>query len=523
MKTVGRHRERVAAGLSAIVVVAGLIAGCAATSDTTATPSVEATLGSTPVGSPLPGGSGPSTSSSPGRPIGTLDWQPEGDFETATLEVPLDDARPSGPTVKLALIRRPAGDPAKRIGSLLVNPGGPGGSGVDMVRFDGTGLPAEVLDAFDVVGFDPRGIGQSEPLDCPSSATVTRLEGLDPSPDTKASVAENLGVWASIGDACEAAAGSLLPYVSTDTVARDMDRIRAALGEDRISYLGYSYGTYLGARYATLFPDRLRAAVLDGPVDPTLDRLAFNERQARGFEAALDAFLADCARDAGCPFHGGADPAAAFDALIARIDKAPIPTSGRVPLGPGEAMSGVFATLYWRDRRPLAEALAAAEAGDGTDLLQFADQYWAPNSPWSLSAYAAVGCLDRPGPADVGPWEALYRKLRSETPRVGAWVGFELTCVDWPVRAALPAPVVPNGEPPIVVIGTTGDPATPYSGAQPLAAALGSGVVVTHVGVGHTAAPYSDCMGAIVADYLVDLTVPAEGTTCTDPPVDLGP
>ena len=186
-------------------------------------------------------------------------------------------------------------------------------------------------------------------------------------------------------------------------------------------------------------------------------------------------------------------------------------------------MSGVFATLYWRDRRPLAEALAAAEAGDGTDLLQFADQYWAPDSPWSLSAYAAVGCLDRPGPADVGPWDALYRKLRSETPRVGAWVGFELTCVDWPVRAALPAPVVPNGEPPIVVIGTTGDPATPYSGAQPLAAALGSGVVVTNVGVGHTAAPYSDCMGAIVADYLVDVTVPAEGTTCTDPPVDLGP
>lgn len=503
------------------IALAGLlVVGCGG--PTAASPAAA----SVPAAAPSPSRSAaavePSAAGSPtaSRPRGTLSWSADG---SATLAVPLDHADPTGPSVNLALFRQRARDDSKRIGVLLVNPGGPGGSGVDMVRNDGTGLPDAVLDAFDIIGFDPRGIGGSEPLDCPTPATITKLEGLDPSPDTKADVDENLATWTAIGGACERAESRLLPFVSTDTAARDMDRIREALGEERISYVGESYGTYLGARYATLFPDRVRAAILDGAVDPTLDRLAFNEGQARGFEAALDQFLADCARDVDCPFHGGDDPARAFDALMARIAKAPIPTHGRVPLGPGEAMSGVFSTLYWRDRSPLASALAAAEAGDGTDLLQFADWYWTPDTPWSVSAYAAVGCLDRPGPSDVGPWEALYQKLRSETPRVGAWVSFELTCVNWPVRAPLPPPVTPNGQPPIVVIGTTGDPATPYPWTAALAKALGSGVVVTHEGVGHLAAPYGACLSEVVDAYLIDLVVPAEGTTCSDPPVDLSP
>lgn len=515
--------RRLTARLVPIALVALLVGGCGGPTAASPAASDVPTAAPSATGSaPIARSSSPAGSQVATRPAGTLTWHDDGGFETATLAVPLDYEDPTGPTVDLALIRRPARG-AQRIGALLVNPGGPGGSGVDEVRNDGTGLPDAILGAFDIVGFDPRGIGQSEPLDCPAPATITKLEGLDPSPDTKAAVDENLATWTSIADACERAESRLLPYVSTDTVARDMDRIREALGEERISYHGYSYGTYLGARYATLFPDRLRAAVLDGPVDPTLDRLAFNESQARGFEAALDQFLADCGHDAACPFHGGSDPAKAFDALMDRIATTPIPTHGRVPLGPGEALSGVFSTLYWRDRSPLASALAAAEAGDGTDLLQFADWYWNPDSPWSISAYAAVGCLDRPGPADVGPWEALYRKLRTETPRVGAWVGFELTCVNWPVHAPLPPPVVPDGQPPIVVIGTTGDPATPYSGAAALAKALGSGIVVTHEGVGHTASPYDDCLSGIIDAYLIDLVAPAEGATCSDPPVDLSP
>ena len=519
-----RHRRRRASRLGLIALVALLVGGCGG-SEVASPATSHGPVPTSPAASAAPIEPSPSSASArPAlRPAGALAWRPEGDFETATLSVPLDDRDPAVGSVDLALIRQRARDPAKRIGMLLVNPGGPGGSGVDMVRFGGTGLPDPVLDAFDIIGFDPRGIGESEPLDCPPPATIMKLEGLDPSPDTKAGVDENLATWTSVADACERTEARLLPFVSTDTVARDMDRIRAALGEDTISYHGYSYGTYLGARYATLFPQRLRAAVLDGAVDPTIDRLAFNEAQARGFEAALDQFLADCGHDPDCPFHGGDDPAAAFDALIARIAKAPIPTRGRVPLGPGEAMSGVFSTLYWRDRSALALALAAAEGGDGTDLLGFADAYWMPDSPWSVSAYAAVGCLDRPGPADVKPWEALYDKLRTETPRVGAWVGFELTCVHWPVRAPLPPPVAPAGQPPILVIGTTGDPATPYPATAALATALGSGIVVTHDGVGHTAAPYDDCLRAIIEAYYLDLVLPAAGATCADPPIDLSP
>ena len=286
----------VSSRIGALLVSALLVGACAAPTAATPARSSGPTTPASPSGSPAAARTSPSGSPLSGRP-GSLAWQVDGPFETSTLAVPLDYATPDGPTVELALIRRPAGDPAKRIGALLVNPGGPGGSGVDMVRNDGTALPEAILDAFDIVGFDPRGIGQSEPLDCPAPATITRLEGLDPSPDSKAEVDENLAVWTSIADACQKAESRLLPFESTETVARDMDRIRAALGEDRISYFGFSYGTYLGARYATLFPDRLRAVVLDGPVDPTLDRLAFNERQARGFEAALDGFLADCAQD----------------------------------------------------------------------------------------------------------------------------------------------------------------------------------------------------------------------------------
>ena len=464
---------------------------------------------------------------------GAIAWQAAGDFQVASLQVPRDYRDPSGPTIQLLLAKRPAGDPAHRIGTLLVDPGGPGGSGAGMVRYGAIeALPKAVLDSFDIVGWDPRGtpggcstcapqgVAATTAVECPDTATAERIAALDPAPTTAAGFQAYVDIDRSVAAQCAAASGPLLPFLSSDDTARDMDRIRAALGEEKISYYGVSYGTYLGARYATLFPDHLRAAVLDGAFDPGGDALAIDTAQAGGFESALDHFLAACKADVKCAFHGGGDPAAAFDKLMAGVRQAPIKTSGRVPLGPAEAWNGILGFLYG-PFNPLAHALADAEHGDGDALLKEAGGDVAPDLPNSWGAGLAIGCLDRPWPANAAAVEASYQAELKAAPRVGASIVLDFGCLDWPVPYVPLPPTKGVGLPPIVVLGSTGDPATPYAETARLAAALGSGVVLTRVGIGHSALDggLNDCLVQAVQHYLVDLVPPRAGTTCPDGPI----
>jgi pimeloyl-ACP methyl ester carboxylesterase len=457
--------------------------------------------------------------------IPELTWSDcdDSDLQCATLAVPLDYDDPAARSIDIALARRPADDADARIGSLLVNPGGPGASGIDLAEQADIFFPEGLLERFDIVGFDPRGVGDSSAVDC--GDRFDDFFGLDPTPDDESERQDLIDAAQEFVAECERRSGDVLPFVDTVSAARDLDLIRAALGEETISYLGFSYGTYLGATYADLFPDRVRALVLDGGVDPTLDWREQSVAQGAGFERALNAFFDECGSDEDCDFYSNGDPRGAFDELLAEIERAPLSATsagiGR-QLGPGEVMTGIAASLYDREYGwpALAIGLASARAGDGSVLLELYDIYTERNPDGTygnlLEANAAVNCLDTPAPDDVTAYDELAAELEREAPRVGAsGAYFGLLCAFWPAPAVgEPRALVAAGAPPIVVIGTTGDPATPYAWSQALASQLESGVLLTWEGEGHTATAKSDCIDDAIVDYLVNLTPPAEGTRC---------
>ena len=503
----------------------GLVVACGSAGPA---PEAQPSPGSSPQSSTeastAPSSTAPPSSSPVAAPAAPLSWSPcEEGFSCATLQVPLDEDDPSAGEVDLALTRLPASDPASRIGSLVVNPGGPGASAVDYLQAAWPALPEQVRARFDLVAFDPRGVGRSAPVRCATTAELDRWFALDPSPDDRAELAELERGSESLTAGCERESGDLLPHVSTAEAAADLDRVRAAVGDERLTYLGYSYGTSLGAAYLDRFPDRVRAMVLDGALDPTLtwDRLL--EGQARGFDAALAAFLDDCERSR-CAFRQevDGDVGRAFDRLVARVERAPLPGDAARTLGPGELTLAVGAGLYSREHGwpALAEALAAAQRGDGSALLALNDSYLdrRPEGYSNLSeSNLAVNCLDRPWPRDTAAYTALAERVARDAPRFGPAIALSgLPCSDWPVPpVAQPQPVTGEGAPPVVVIGTTGDPATPYAWSVALADQLESGVLLTVRGDGHTAyregAPA--CLLAPVDAYLLTAT-PPEPTTC---------
>ncbi|MFM8305078.1 MAG: alpha/beta hydrolase [Actinomycetota bacterium] len=457
-------------------------------------------------------------------PTGPLRWRAcGGGFECATLSVPRDDAQPDGPTVSLALVRAPARDPEQRIGSLVVNPGGPGGSAVDYVRGSARALPSELRDRFDIVGVDPRGSGQSDPIRC--RFDMARYYALDFSPDDAAERAALVTGIQEYVDACVAAEGDDLRYVSTDATVRDLDKVRAALGDDRLTFLGYSYGTYIGAKYAAAFPDRVRALVLDGAVDPSIESSQMQVEQARGFEAVLDAFLKWCTRTKACAFHRGAGTAAALDRLRARVDAEGLTVPGARPartLSPTEFDLGLAAILYeGATGYPyLGDALAAADRGDGDAMALLADSYTerSPNGAYGgiEDAFLAISCADGPPVgtvADVAEIEAAAAKV---APRLGPGiVNNSIACALWPFAGAPATPVAAPGAPPIVVIGTRRDPATPFAWAKALARQLGSGVLVSAPGTQHTSFGMGNrCVDDAVVRYLVDGQAPKGTLTC---------
>lgn len=459
----------------------------------------------------------------PGRAAARLQWVGYGTsgLECARLRVPLDYARPRGERIELTVVRRPAEDPSTSLGPLVLNPGGPGLSGVAFMREATLLMPAEILRRFDLVTFDPRGVGRSTPVDCGDD--LDPLFGADltaPTPEQRD--AELLGASRLIGR-CADRTGTLLSHLDTTSTARDLDRLRAALGVDQLSYLGYSYGTYLGAIYADLFPDRVRAAVLDAAVHPSRATQSAAVTDARAFRASLDAALADCAADSACPFASDEDPSAAYDTLMASLSRRPL-TIGDRRFGRTIAELGVVSGLYrgaagWPE---LMRALAAAAAGDGAPLAALADRYTGRRADGSydnqMEAHYAINCTDLA--ARLTPEEARARVLGLERDPErfrAVTVLLALPCAYWPAPRVAPpgAPIEAGGAPPILVIGGENDPATPIEGAEAMAGILESGTLLRWAGTGHTAFGRGEaCIDDRVVRYLVEMRAPPDDTIC---------
>ena len=456
----------------------------------------------------------------------TLSWAScDSGFQCATMKVPLDYAHPADGDISLSVVRRPAtGQGFKRLGSLLVNPGGPGGSAVDYAEYAASSYPSPVRASYDIVGVDPRGVARSSPISCLTDKQMDAYTATDTTPQTQTQIDALVAADKSFAQSCAQRSGKLLSHVSTVESARDMDVLRALLGDAKLNYLGKSYGTFLGATYAGLFPSRVGNMVLDGAIDPTLGPLPLNSEQAGGFETAFGAFANDCAHRSGCPLGGTAAQAGTkIDELFTAWNSHPLSTGTSRPLDEALGMTGVIAAMYDQGQWPqLRLALTQAERGDGSGLLALSDQYYErdPSGHYSnlMYANAAVNCLDLPAaasdPQQVEQQLAMYQKASPHFGTSLAWSG--LTCAYWPVKPTGEAHTIPaHGAGPILIVGTTRDPATPYAWAQALAGQLDSGVLLSYDGDGHTAyARGSDCVDTAVNLYLLSGRVPAKGTVC---------
>ena len=511
-----------------LVALAALLAACAGESaDVTVNAAPPATTPTTaPTSSPAPTASGASPGSAATTPPATtapvpapLTWKACGRVQCSTITVPLDYSDPSKGTIDLYLKRRPASDKSQRVGSLLVNPGGPGDPGTVLVDQATLAFSEDLLNRFDIVGWDPRGTGQSSPVDC-----VDNLDpyfALDPIPDTAAEKQAIIDAAKQFDAACEQRSGRLLPYVSTQDSARDMDQIRAALGEDKISYFGFSYGSRLGVTYATLFPAHVRAMVVDGAADLNASYVDSTKEQAAGLERGLQAMMDDCAQNSSCAFHHGGNPMAAYDALMAKLATSPIPSaeSDRPAVGRGIATYAVVSGMYLREFWPyVTRALAAAERGNGSGLLQLYDTYLErhKDGTWSnlFEDLFAVNCVDDPGPKDPSFPDTFAKDLQPLSPHFWAWVAYGYNCIYWPVAQKPPLKLTAAGAGPIVVVGTTGDPITPIESTKSLADSLEQGTLVTVDANQHTGYLANDCVVSAVDTYLINLQVPQKGLEC---------
>jgi pimeloyl-ACP methyl ester carboxylesterase len=453
-----------------------------------------------------------------------LDWHDCGRVECGLLTVPLDYMRPAGKTLNLAVVKVAAQDKGARVGSLVVNPGGPGASGVNYAAAGSLQFGSKLSDAFDIVGFDPRGVGQSEPLACIDTKQLDALVAYDPDPDTRAERNEMDGLIRDFGQGCLDKSGALARHMSTKEVARDMDVLRAALHERKLDYLGASYGTLIGATYADMFPGHVGRFVLDGAIDPSLSNEALSLAQAHGFETALRAYVKDCVDSGGCFLGRNVEEGIErIQSFLAAVENNPLPTGSERDLTKGLAIVGIWLPLYVKSYwRQLTAALKRAmDGGDGSVLLALADRYthrqpsrYADNS---MQALYAVNCLDHDDFVPTSEVPSHFARFEKASPTFGRAFAFSLsTCSDWPVRSgehtvALHA----AGTPPIVVVGTTRDPATPLAWAQALASQLESGRLITRDGDGHTGFQRGNgCVNDAVEDWLIKGDPPKRNLQC---------
>jgi pimeloyl-ACP methyl ester carboxylesterase len=462
------------------------------------------------------------TSSLPPFEPGTIEWEPLNDaIDVGTLDVPVDYADPTGAQFELFLTRYNALDQANKIGTLLVNPGGPGFGGSEMALTAASRFDRALRERFDIVGWDPRGTGESDPaVDCIDDYD-TYFTAVDNTPADAAAKQALVGLAEQFAAGCTERSGDILQHVGTNSSARDIDTIRRSLGEDQISFFGFSYGSELGGVWATMFPHTVRAAVFDGAADPSAPAEQSTLQQIAGFQASLDRFLAECSADEACPFHNGGDAESAFDALMASLDVAPIVGApDRPPVNRDVATGAVVLAMYSDSFWPsLATSLAAAQAGDGSGLMALWDNYYRrqPDATWGnqLEAFQAITCADSAERLTVEASDARIAAQHAAGPRiVAADEAGSYTCTFFPAAVDPISPITAEGTGPIVVIGTTGDPSTPLESTQAMADALADGRLVVVDANQHTGYGVNRCVVDAVNAYLIDLAPPDDGTRC---------
>ncbi|MGW6565331.1 alpha/beta hydrolase [Streptomyces sp. NPDC054975] len=447
-------------------------------------------------------------------------------WECSFMDVPLDYAKPDGETIELALIRARARDQSRRIGSMIYNFGGPGGSGV-------TGLPSFAADyeklraRYDLVSFDPRGVGRSADVNCLSDEELDAYYALDFSPDDLAEERTLSDAQKKYAAGCQNESGAMLPHVGTENAARDLDLMRQVLGDDKLHYFGISYGTELGGVYAHMFPKNVGRALFDAVVDPNSGTEAGALGQAKGFQLALDNFAKDClARGDECTLPGStvAEIESFILDLLAALDKKPIAGIGDRKLTQTQAVNGIAQSLYSQEFwQYLEQGLDAADGGDGGLLLTLSDSMNGRDQNGSYSniqaANTAINCVDFKERYTLGQAKERLPEFRKTSAVFGDYMGWALAgCSQWPVPGTWEhSDVSAPGSAPILVLGTTGDPATPYEGTRAMVDALGKGVGVeiTYEGEGHGAYNGGNpCVQNTVNAYFLDGKVPASGTVC---------
>ncbi|RZU12834.1 alpha/beta hydrolase [Streptomyces sp. BK239] len=509
-------RVRAAALTVAVLVSSCLVAGCGGDSPQADLAAQELRWEDCPAPSPAEGGgSAPS-------PL------PDGDaWQCATMRAPLDWAEPKGDTIGIALIRaRASGEASRRIGSLVFNFGGPGGSGVATLPAFGEDY-ATLRTRYDLVSFDPRGVGRSAGVRCENDQQLDAYFQQDMTPDDAAERTAYVDNVQAFNGACEKNSKTMLPHVRTTDAARDMDLMRQVLGDDKLHYFGISYGTELGGVYAHLFPQRVGRAVFDAVVDPTQTPEQGSLGQARGFQLALDNFAEDCtSKVEDCPVGDTAqDVKDKIARLLKDLDSKPIPGIFPRELTQSAATNGIAQALYSKDFwEYLTEGLEQAYDGDGRTLMLLSDSMngRSENGEYSniTAANVSINCADDKPRYSPDFVQGKLPEFRAASPLFGDFLAWSmLSCTDWAVPGAADHPdVSAPGSAPILVVGNTGDPATPYEGARKMVDALGKGVGVelTYRGQGHGAYDSKNkCVQRAVDGYLLDGRVPPAGTVCS--------
>ena len=456
--------------------------------------------------------------------INSIEWTPcdgntNSEVECGNIEVPFDYADPDQGSFVLFVKKHSAASPTDRIGSMMVNPGGPGFGGSSLADDAEYYFSQDLIDRFDIIAWDPRGTGESTPaVNCVD--TFDEYFGLDSPPETPEEKQALIDASQAFNDKCAENSGTILPYISTQASAQDINSLRLALGEEKVSYFGFSYGSELGTTWATMFPETGRAIVVDGAVDPNATSTQEGMNQAKGFEGQLSTFLKQCSERTTCEFHNGGKAEEAFDQLVLGIDATPLEVSkDRTPVTQGVLFTAVaqamYSDYYWPQ---LSEALSAAQSGDGTGILQLYDDYYQRKEDGTygneLEAFLAISCLDDPGASSVEDVDSHIEDFIAAAPRLGGNFAYGYSCALWPVKQAAKVTITGKGAGPIVVVGTTGDAATPLSSTRKMAQGLEQGILIVVDANQHTGYGANSCVVKAVDDYLIKLTVPANETTC---------
>ena len=514
--------------LSALLVCGGLTA-CQDDTDIKATPATASATATIPAGLESFYNQKVSWYACDKKGMGEATSGKDTGFTCAKVKVPLDYDNPGGETIEIAVKKRAASEDS--VGSLFVNPGGPGGSGIELVESAGSYFSKNLTSSYDVVGFDPRGVGASTAVDCLTDAELDaeRAGANDPATPSAAATQERAQ---KMGEACasKTSPAGLLDHIDTISAAKDLDILRAVDGQQTLTYLGFSYGTYLGATYAELFPANTGRLVLDGAVDPSLSAADLSLGQAKGFEASLRAYVQNCqSSKLGCPLSGDVDSGVSqVREFLESTKAAPLPTSDdKRPLTYDLAVYGVLGSMYQTQLWPsltlaLSQAMGKVGSPDGSALLAIADAVSSRQSDGSYSgngaeALMAINCLDYPVQGDNSSWEAEAKAVNEASPTFGSQLLYpDAYCQGWGHTSSRKREkITASGAAPILVVGTTGDPATPYAWSESLADQLESGQLMTWKGDGHTAYGRSnDCVKKAVDTYLLNGTMPAKGLTC---------